>query len=470
MDRTYKIANTLVLVNPNWFCEKKLNTRAVFDVEVVDLLTLSEINIGDSFTFLVDAVVNFSGVIKSIDEYEEEKGRLYYQLLVTSNSALADKRVVGKTYENQLAGDIFKDIRINQLNDENVTIGTIQDGANISKAIFNYIPVSEAFDRIKDLTGFVWEIDNDLNLNFYDRATNAATFQITDSSVVYNFRRKKTLSNYRNVQYTRGGKGRTDTQTDAVPTPKPDGESRNFIVPYPLAEKPTITINSSAIASIDVGVRGFDTAKKWYFSYGSEIITQDITETVLTDSDSITVTFVGLFPLFVEARDEGEITARATVEGNSGKYEVLNTERSLDTIQSTSDYANGLLRKYGEVTDKITYSTYTDGLEAGQLQKITRSLYGIDDDFLIESIIMHPDGEKIVYEIIALDGAAIGGWENFFKELLKTKNDYVISDNEVLIKLQAMADNIILGDTVTATAAVPESRVGYAIVGFSEVA
>jgi len=470
MDRVYKIDSTEVLVSQDWACEKKLNARAVFDVTVIDLLTLSEINIGDSFVIEVDTVINFAGIVKDIEEFEEENGTLYYQLAITNNSAIADKRIVGETYENELAGDIFKDIRTNILATENVTVGTIQDGPSISKAIFNYIKVSDAFNRIKDLTGLVWEIDNDLKLNFYDRATNSAAFSIMDSSVVDDFRRRKTMSKYRNVQYARGGSGRTDTQTDVVPTPKPDGESRNFIVPYPLAEKPTITINSTPITSTDIGVRGFDTAKKWYFSYDSEIITQDSGETVLTDSDTITITFVGLFPLFVEARDEGEITARATAEGNSGIYEMLDTERSLDTIQSTGDYANGILRKYGEVADKITYSTYTAGLEPGQLQHITRSLFEIDDDFLIESVVLEPDGEELIYHITALDGATIGGWEVFFKDILKPGEDYVISGNEVLIKLQAMTDNIILGDTVTATAAAPESRVGTAIVGFSEVA
>jgi hypothetical protein len=471
MARTYYIDSEQVKIEQDWTIEKKLNERAVLDVTVIDMLALGAINLGDSFEVYQDATRIFAGVIKDIEEYEDKPNVLHYQLAITNNSALADKVRIGKTYESEAAGDIVTDFITEKLAAENVTAGTIQTGPTISKAVFNYKKVSEALDYIKDVTGLVWEINDDLELNFFDRSTNAAPWGVDDATRVYDFKRRRSMENYRNVQYTRGGNGRTDTQTDVVPSPKPDGSSRNFILPYPIAEKPTITINSTPVNSDDVGVRGFDTGKKWYFSYNSEIVTQDDSETVLTDSDTLEVTFVGLFPIFVEARDEEEITDRASKEGNSGIYESLVVEKSIDTIDGAAEYSRSLLRKYGEVADRVTFSTYTSGLEPGQLISIERTLYGIDDDFLIESVTIEPDGpDTVIYHVVALDGAAIGGWENFFRELLQAKTDYVISDNEVLIKLQAFTDNMTLTDSLTVSSAAPETRVGYAQIGYGEVA
>ncbi len=471
MARTYYIDSEQVKIEKNWTIEKKLNERAVADIVVVDLLDLDAIDIGDSFEVYQDLTKIFAGVIKDIEEYEDSPGRLSYQLAVTNNSALADKRRIGKTYENETAGNIVTDLITEKLVEEGVSAGTIQTGPTISKAIFNYVPISKALDYIKDVTGYVWEINDNLELNFYERSTNVAPWSISDTTKLHNFKRRRTMENYRNVQYVRGGNGRTDTQTDVVPTPKPDGSSRNFVLPYPLAEKPTIKINSVVVSADDVGVRGFDTGKKWYFSYDSEIVTQDDGEVVLTDSDTLEITFIGLFPIFVEARSETEITARAAAEGNSGIYESMVVEKSLDTIDGAAEYTNGLLRKYGEVADRLSFSTYTSGLEPGQLISIERSLYGISDNFLIESVVIEPDGpSRIMYHITALDGAAIGGWENFFRELLTAKTDYVISENEILIKLLAYTDNVTLSDSVTVSSAAPESRVGYAKIGYGEVA
>ena len=471
MARTFYIDSELVKVDQDWTIEKRLNERAVCNFTVVDMLSLASIDMGDSFEVYQDATKIFVGIITGIEDYEEMPGVLYYQLTISNNSALADKRRIGKTYEDEPAGDIVTDFITEKLTEENVTAGTIQSGATISKAVFNYILVSQALDYIQKVTGYVWEIDDDLQLNFYDRATNAAAWDIDDTTRIFNFRRVRTMENYRNIQFIRGGNGRTDTQTDVVPSPKPDGSSRSFVLPYPLAEQPTITVNSVDIDSDDVGVRGFDTGKKWYFSYNSEIITQDDSETVLSDTDTLEVTYVGLFPVFVEARDAGEISDRASKEGNSGIYEGLSVEKSIDTVDGATEYANGLLRKYAEVADKITYSTHTSGLAPGQLQNIERTLYGIDDDFLIESVVIEPDGPNhVVYHITALDGAAVGGWENFFRELLKSNKDYVISDNEVLIKLQAVTDEVALTDSATVSTTTLENRVGYAQIGYGEVA
>ena len=146
--------------------------------------------------------------------------------------------------------------------------------------------------------------------------------------------------------------------------------------------------------------------------------------------------------MFTKAESVGEITARATKEGNSGIYENMAVETSISTSAQAIEFGQGLLQTYGEVKDSISFKTEVVGLEAGQLLTVNKPLYGINGSFLIESVSIVPLGiGTFEYSVKALDGASIGGWEEFFKELLKGNRDYAIQENEVIILLQMQSES-----------------------------
>jgi hypothetical protein len=69
-------------------------------------------------------------------------------------------------------------------------------------------------------------------------------------------------------------------------------------------------------------------------------------------------------------------------------------------------------------------------------------LFGINDSYLIESVSILPvDTETIEYSINALSGKAVGGWEKFFKDLIKTAKSTPSEENEVLITLNNQSEN-----------------------------
>jgi hypothetical protein len=99
-----------------------------------------------------------------------------------------------------------------------------------------------------------------------------------------------------------------------------------------------------------------------------------------------------------------------------------------------------MLEKYGEISDTITFSTEITGLQAGQLLSVNKPSYGLSEKFLIESVSMQSAGDNIYYDVKALDGSALGGWEKFFGDLVKRTGSFVIADNEVLIILNAQQE------------------------------
>jgi hypothetical protein len=446
MARTYKVGSDLVLVNPNWSITDKINARSTLNIKVVDKKSAT-IAVGKSFTILEDAKTFFQGIIVKSMAKEVYPNYIEYSLSVADNSAIADRRVIAKSYESQVAGDIVKDIITEVLGDEGVTQGTIEDGPTITKAVFNYIECSQALDFLKTTTGgYVWNIDKDKKLNFYARTSNIAPYTLNDSVVHKRFTQNSTMDQYRNTQYARGGKGRTAVQTNETPSPKPDGESRNFVVRFPIAEKPVIETNLNgagwvAINPANIGINGLDTGKEWYYRYNSEIITQDTTETVLGTADAIRVTYTGLRNLFVKTEDAAEITDRKTVEGGTGIYENLAVEKSIDETTQALEFSNGLLATYGEIKDIVKFETEVTGLEAGQLLTISKTAYGISDTFLIESINIVPaDQDGFIYKVTCLDGASVGGWEEFFKNILRGGRDFAIEANEVIILLVSFSE------------------------------
>ena len=440
MMREYFIDGDAVMVSPNWSIADKINARSTLRVTVISKqsATIAE---GVEFQMFNDSVKIFEGIILRVKRYEDSPNYLYYDLDIVDNSALADRRVIAKSYVNQTAGYIANDIISEVLGEEGVTAGIIATGPLISKAVFNYIKCSAALDYIKKVTGYNWNIDKDKKLQFFDRSTNTAPVVLTDSTQHRNFQQESNMDSYRNVQYVRGGRGKTAAQTNEVPSPAPDGKSRTFVLRFPVAEQPEIQVNLTGagwttIPVGDIGVNGIDKNKKWYWTYNSQILTQDTTQTVLVSVDAIRINYVGLRNLFIKIENPAEIAT-------NGRFEVLNTEKSINTSEQGIEFGNGLIKTYGEIKDNVSFSTEIDGLQAGQLLKIEKTLYGINDSFLIESIGIKPSGAgSIEYTVKALDGASVGGWEEFFKELLQGNRDYAINENEVLILLNLQSESV----------------------------
>lgn len=441
--RIFKIANKTVLVAPNWSISSKLNQRTTLSMTVVDLGELEEIAESDVVEVWNDNKKIFAGIIDSTRVYESIPNKLYWDLRAVDYSTLADKRLVVGVGENETAGHIVRSIILPLLAEEGVTEGTIQDGIIIAKSVFNYIKCSDALDQLKDLTGFNWKIDNDKKLSFFARDTNIAPFTLNNSIQHYGFEKNGAKGNYRNRQFVRGSQGETAIQNLEKPSPKPDGQSKSFVIRFSLAKKPSIYVNSVQVPESDIGVNGLDTGKKWYFSYNSNTITQDNSETALLSGDVLEVTYVGLRNLLLMLDNNNEIYDKKSKEtGTSGIYENISNEQTIKSIDQAIQYGQGLIQKYGEISNTINFTTNVSGLEAGQLLRVQKPLFNINDDsFLIESVnISGWDSETIEYQVNALDGASIGGWEQFFKEIIRDNRDFTISEDEVIITINSFSE------------------------------
>jgi hypothetical protein len=452
----------------------ELNSRNTYGFDLVSTDGSYRPAVGQDAAVVKDTVTIFAGTIDNVFEASPNNGitpALAFKLQCVDYNQLCDRFLVAEAYEAHLAGDIVKHIINDFINvtlpGEGVTYTNVQDGPTISKAVFNYISATQALDELAEISGFSWWIDYDKDMHFCSRLTNAAPFSLTDTSG--NFRNlaiRRTRQDYRNKQYFRGGQ---DISSALTETFLGDGETVTFSLTLPCAKVPT-NINIDGGAPKSIGIRQVESGKDWYWSEGEREITQDSGGVKLTSANVLSVTYQGYFPVIVESFNESAIAERKAVEGGTGIYEHAVTDTSINTSDAVQERAEALVRKYGEIPETVEFETDNDGLKAGQLINITNTIHNLNAAYLIQRVTINDITANILrYQITTLSGEYLGGWVDFFKGLAKAGQGYVIRENEVLLKIRKLTDNLRLTDTLTVTASGIESRVGFAIVGYSEV-
>lgn len=418
-----------------------INERSVASISIIDTEGEYRPIVGEIVEIYNNDNLVFAG---SIDELPEEiidgTSAIKFQgIPLVDFHQSADRRIVAEAYDNQTAGDIVKDILVKYLDDEGITEGTIQDGATITRAVFNYLNASQCFDELSELTGYQWRINADKTLDFFDRASFTGT-AVTESSPIDNVRVKKSRDMYRNRQYLRAGQDVSSTQTRSF---KGDGETQVFTVDLPIAEEPTITVNGTTKT---VGIRGLETGFDWYWQKEDKSISQDTSGTKLTTSDTLQIQFKGFYPIIVVAENPSEVATRQTIEGGTGLYESIEEKLSIDTKNSALEYVGGLLRRFASIQMTVTFDTFTQ-YRAGELVSVNLPSHSINEQMLVSSVTVSDIGAadgRLKYKVAMVSGESFGGWVNFFKKLAEQNKTFLIRENEILIKLIAAADSFII--------------------------
>lgn len=397
--------------------------------------TSSTYTVGEEVIILDGATRIFGGTIEETNYFIYKGTNLKeYTIQCIDFNQVTDRLRIAETYENQTVTQIVTDIITNYLADEGISLGTVPSSTpTIVQANFNYIQISDALKYLQDATQINWNIDYNKNLNLFYRADNLTT-GFTDTNML-DLVISETRNQYRNTQWLKAGDGTTEVQTDEKPTPEPDGVSRTFLVRFPLAKKPTIKVNSIAVSDSDVGINGLDSGKKWYWNKDRKEIVQDDSETLLTSTDTLEITYNGLVPILVRVENTLEINDRKTIEGGTGVYEGFEKRIALSDKSAAINYAQGLLNKFDEIPEILTLRT-KDFRQAGKIININSTTYSKNEDYLIENVNITEEQGTLYYDMQLLSGESFGSWVEFFRKLVVTADDFIIQENEVVIQIK----------------------------------
>ncbi len=265
---------------------------------------------------------------------------------------------------------------------------SIGNGATIASTAYAYVKsCAQAFDDLATQSTspnpYLWYIDQNKKLNFRQNRASAAPFYVWTNSHLLWSHSPVVVSRpdmlYRNRQTVDGGFDVTSAITE---TRTGDGFTQAWTMTYPLAGVPTITQTNPAAsltsAAASVGVQGVDTGKDFYYAQGSNVISQDLSETPPAATDILSCTYIGQIPVRVTLDNvdaslyPGTVgqTQLAAIDGTTGIVEAYVSIPGLSKADATA-HAQGLLQQYGYLGRSIVFAVKKWGLAPGQLVPVT---------------------------------------------------------------------------------------------------
>lgn len=417
--------------------EDSIEERSTAQIGVIDERNLMSFRKGQPVFIYNDDELVFGGVIDTAERIKHTSDAMHMISCIDWHY-LADKRIMAKAYENIMAGEIIKDIIATYLIAEGVTEGTIQTGALVSEAVFNYVPVTDALDAIAEKAGYVWYIDPYKQLHFIQLGAMTAPFTMTSKDMEKgSIRLINGNPQYRNKQYIKGGRDITDPQTQTF---KGDGANQTFTVGYPIAKVPTVLLNGTPQT---VGIRGLEENKQWYWTKGDNTITQDILGTPISSNDTLTITYQGEFDIVVVAANTEEIeNMKAVEESGTGIVEDVFDDMSITNRATAFELAYSKLDKFAKISNRLLFSTTKPGLKPGYLLPVELSDYNLNANLLINKVIIATEGKgKIIwYDVEAVEGPNSASWTKLFYHMATRGQAFVIRENiredQVLVTLE----------------------------------
>ena len=444
------ITGTEVQISHNsWSIQENIGSKSTFSFKIEDLNGAS-LDGGTEVTFYDDTTYLWGGSVKDISDYSEGVGRLAYDVVAEDYNELVERIQVVKGFVNYSIEDMVNYMIDNFFATYGITAGNISATTVINKVPFNYKYGHTCLNHLQKFGNYVWNINKDKELSFNLIGTDVSGTEINDASLtttINEFKRNRSMNNYRNRQYVKGSDRLSITQYRKTPTPTPNSSHREFFVKYRLGLEPSIETNRAGAGwvSESVGVKGLQDgdSKQWWWSYGSTQITHDENETVLTASDAIRVTYFGLIPLIVIAQDSDEIAER-------GYYDAYDYNGNLQDTIDAFTYSQNLLEKYANTADDFTFNTQTKMYEIGeQVPVLMSSLRTIDENFLVKSCTWTPRGiNAIKYDYSIIDSPNVGGWEDFFENLVEASR-INLDDNEIVIYSKLEQETLTLSGEYT---------------------
>ena len=386
----------------------------------------------------VDDVTIFSGYVTRYTIGSPRKtGVVMATIVCTDQTWLLDSNLVHKTYEDMTDAAIIADIVSTYCTGSGITTTNVIEGVTIDQISFNYVQPSQCIRQLCDLTGRNWYIDYAKDIHNFPLTTEAAPFNIdSDSNEYIDLQLQKDASQLKNRVYVRGGTKLSDFTTY---NEKGDGEKTVFVLP----DKPhdiSVEVNS---VSETLGIKHIHTSGyDWYVNFEEKYIEQDSGGAVLTDSDTLTVTYKYDIPILVALEDSASIE-------EYGQREFAIFDKQITTTQAARDRASAELTDYGNNIIEGSFTTYTPGFISGQYININLTDYDVNADYLVQSVKTKSMGAGTFQYEVSIASAKTIGIIRFLVELLEAnKNLIELDDNESVDELFNITDRL-LDDSLT---------------------
>lgn len=334
--------------------------------------------IGDDIGIYIDTTKIFGGTITNFTEsLITNSNGVIYDVEVTDYTYLMDSKLVSATYSSQTIQAIIADLITN--NCTGFTTVNVAATFNITKIVFNQIPVSQCIKRLADIIRYDWYVDENKDVHFFAKFTNTAPFNLTDTSGNYvneTLQRKIDGTQLVNVVKVRGGQYDGSTYTDIITVN--GNNSTSFNLPYKFSNLAISVDTGAGYVSKVVGVDFIDTFATKDVLYNFQ---QNTIRFLNPLADTNKIQFSGNPKVDVLA-----IAEDATSIATYGRKEKLIRDASIEDLTIARQRAIGELKASKDPINTASFETYTSGLRTGMVINLNSSLRSSNTDFLIKRV------------------------------------------------------------------------------------
>lgn len=319
----------------------------------------------------------FGGKVASVSEVMHGADIAMVRVQCVDHTFEFDRKLAAKTYENQTINEIISDLVASY----QPTFGTAYAASTfvVQKVVFNQVPLSQCLRKLADMVRYDWYIDEDKQIHFFEKNTNIAPFDLTDTDGNYVFNslsRASDGSQLVNRVKVRGGEYDGSTYTDVI---NATGSATAFSIPYKMANLAIRVDTGGGYVSQGVGIEFIDvfgTAIAVLYNYQTQGFRFG---TPLAANTKVEYSGNPKIPVLAIAEDSASVATYGVIE---------------KLIKDTSIVSNEIARRRGaaeliafnDLVIDASFKTYTAGLRTGMLLRVSSSSRGFDDDLLIKRV------------------------------------------------------------------------------------
>ena len=334
----------------------------------------------------------FGGKVLKVDEdVESGGGGVVYVVTCVDHTYELDKKLASKTYTSQTIKAIITDLLSSYAS--SFDADNVDSEFTIDKIVFNQVPISTCIKRLADIVRYDWYIDVNKSIHFFEKFTNTAPFDLTDSSgnfVYESLKRTVDGSQVVNRVLVRGGEYEGSAYEDEITV---SGDiSKSFKLPYKFANLQVWLDTGGGYVAQNVGVDFIDdfTSDDVLHNYQDQTIRW---ENALANGDKIKFSGNPKVRVLAVAEDPVSIASYGIIE---------------KIIRDTSIKDNAVARRraaaelyaYADTMVDAKFRTFTAGLRTGQLINVSSSRRNSDDDLLIKTVTFRmADPDNFVYDV-----------------------------------------------------------------------
>lgn len=367
-------------------------------LSIVDVLTsqantasfifiCNDINIspGEGESVLIEEGSNklFSGRVLRKEEGFFNPNLLKYIVTCIDHTRDLDKKLVVESYINQLAGNIIKDV-ISKYTSGFTTVN-VADGPTITKIEFSYMQVSEVIVKIAKCCGYEWYCDYDKDINFFDKNSNPASFQLDDDQEYYRDLFINTdVSQLRNRVYVKSSKYEIKDFTEIF---FGDGVTTSWTCKYQASALPSPSAKLNGVSKT-VGWDGVDNPDDYDFMLNTTTKVLSLGTYISTpaDCDEIVITYGADVPILIRWDDEDSIEAVKAIEGGDGIFEHCITNNKIDNREWAIDEAKADLLQNADPVIIGNFITDQSSIKSGQIITVNSTKRNINQSFLVQKV------------------------------------------------------------------------------------